>query len=82
MSRPDEWGAAGERATPQPYLAPGGPLPNDFRDRVAMRDRIAEALWEADCGAVSYEWADVSEGGRSKWRRLATAAMRAMEESA
>ena len=22
MSRPDEWGAAGERATPQPYRAP------------------------------------------------------------
>ena len=44
----------------------------------ATVERVARTIWEADCGAVSYEWVDVSEGGRSKWRRYAAAALAAL----
>ena len=43
-----------------------------------LTEHVAQAIWEADCGPVSYTWNDVSDGGRSKWRRYARAAIAAM----
>jgi hypothetical protein len=40
---------------------------------VDIRQQIAEALWAADAGTVSYTWRDVSESARAKWLRLADA---------